>query len=199
MVLCGGEKTVLHARLRNRYPFLMIQRDEAAPYYFNYIDKVPAGDVIDIFAQQLEEFPAFLEAISEEQSLYRYEAGKWTIRQVLSHINDAERLFLSRAFWFARGFDSPLPSFDQEVAIAAAAANEIPWSEHIEEFRTIRQSTLSFFRHLPPDAWQRRGVASDLPFTIRALAHIIAGHTLHHWQMVESRYLLSLTLTQPLP
>src|SRR4051812_14167091 len=123
----------------------MIKRDEAAPYYFNYIDKVPAGDVLDVLALQLEDFPAFLETISEEQSLHRYEPGKWTMRQVLSHINDAERVFSSRAYWFARGFESPLPSFDQDVAMAAACANDQSWSSHIEEFRSVRLSSLMLF------------------------------------------------------
>jgi hypothetical protein len=167
----------------------VIQRDEAALYYFNYIDKVPTGDIVDILGQQLEDFSNFLNTISEEKSMYRYEPGKWTIREVLSHSHHPERLFLSRAFWFARGFDSPLPSFNQEVAIAAAAANDHDWTSHVEEFRTIRQSTLSFFRHLPSDAWHRRGIASDAPFTVRALAYILAGHIIHHRQIVESRYL----------
>ncbi len=167
----------------------MIARDEAAPYYFTYIDKVPAGEINAIFAEQFESFTAFLSKISEEKSLHRYEPGKWTLREVLSHINDAERVFLSRAFWFARGFELPLPSFDQDIAVAHSGAKDRKWSSHIEEFRSIRQSTLTFFRELPADAWTRRGIASDLPFTVRALAHIIAGHTIHHWRIIEGKYL----------
>ena len=86
---------------------------EAAPYYFTYIDKVPSGDVCQILEAQRGETIALLRGISEERSLYRYAPDKWTVREVLSHINDAERLFVFRAFWFARGFDSPLPSFEQ--------------------------------------------------------------------------------------
>src|ERR671913_1649183 len=109
---------------------------EAAEYYFGYIDQVPGSLVLPVLAAQLGEMLALFEGISEEQSLHRYDAGKWTIRQALSHVNDTERLFVFRAFWFARGFDSPLPSFDQNAAIATAAADARAWSSHVAEFRT---------------------------------------------------------------
>ena len=169
----------------------MIPRDEAAPYYFNYIDKVPAGDIVPIFSEQLQSSTAFLRSISEHKSLHRYAPGKWTIREVLSHLNDAERLFASRAFWFARGFDSPLPSFDQEVCIANACANQRSWASHVDEFESIRRGTISLFQHLPKDAWMRRGIASDNPFTVRALAYCIAGHLIHHENILRERYLAS--------
>src|SRR5438552_1291779 len=88
-------------------------RSEAAEYYFTYIDKVPAGDVRTVLEAQLPEALALLRTVSEDRSRHRYAPDKWTIRQVVSHLNDAERLFVSRALWFARGFDTPLPSFDQ--------------------------------------------------------------------------------------
>src|SRR5918992_1163207 len=80
------------------------------------------------------------------------------IRAVLGHINDTERLFVSRAFWFARGFDTPLPSFDQNVAVSAAVAHDRSWDSLVDEFRTVRAATLSFFQNLPDDAWTRRGI-----------------------------------------
>jgi hypothetical protein len=97
--------------------------------------------------------------------------------------------FVFRAFWFARGFDSALPSFDQNVAMSAAAANERSWSSLVEEFRSVRGATLSFFQNLPPHAWARRGVASGNPFTVRALAYIAAGHVAHHAAILQQRYL----------
>jgi hypothetical protein len=109
--------------------------------------------------------------------------------EVLSHVNDAERVFVFRALWFARGFDTPLPSYDQNIAISAAGANERPWASHVDEFRTVRAATLTFFRSLPPDAWMRRGVASGNPFTVRALAYIVAGHVTHHTNIIRERYL----------
>lgn len=164
-------------------------RSEAAEYYFTYIDRVPAGDICAILDQQRHETLALMRTISEAQSQQRYAADKWSIRQLLSHINDTERLFVARAFWFARGFDTPLPSFDQTVAAAAAGADDRSWASHVEEFRDVRAATLSFFRNLPATAWARRGVASDNPFTVRALAYLAAGHVIHHTTILRERYL----------
>jgi hypothetical protein len=164
-------------------------RTEAAEYYFTYIDQVPAGDICGILEAQLPETLALLQGISDEQSRYRYAPDKWSIRQVVSHLNDTERLFVFRALWFARGFDSPLPSFDQNVAISTAGADARSWHSHVEEFRVIRAATVAFFRNLPEDAWARRGVASGNPFTVRALAYIAAGHAAHHAALLRSRYL----------
>ena len=163
--------------------------DEAAPYYFNYIGKVTSDDIVGYLAAQLEETMPFLSGISEEKSLHRYAPEKWSIRQVLNHVNDGERLFVFRAFWFARGFDSPLPSFDQEVSVTAAKADEVPWAQHVEEFRGLRLATLSFFGNLPAEAWERKGIASDNPFTVRALAFITGGHVAHHAAILRERYL----------
>jgi DinB superfamily len=164
-------------------------RSEAAEYYFTYIDQVPGGDICQTLEAQLGETLALLHGISEEDSLRRYAPGKWSIREVVSHVNDTERVFVFRALWFARGFDSPLPSFDQNVAIAAANADDRPWRSHVDEFRAVRTATLTFFQNLPADAWARRGVASGNPFTVRALAYIAAGHVTHHTNILRQRYL----------
>jgi len=164
-------------------------RTEAAEYYFTYIDKVTGGDTCELLEAQSAETLALLHGISDEQSLHRYAPEKWSIRQVVNHLNDTERLFVFRAFWFARGFDSALPSFDQNVAVSAAGADERSWSSLVEEFRTARAATLTFFQNLPADAWARRGVASGNPFTVRALAYIAAGHVTHHTAILRERYL----------
>jgi DinB family protein len=161
---------------------------EAATYYFKYIDRVPGTEVVGVLAQQERELPRFLSSISEERSLHRYAADKWSFRQVLNHVNDCERLFQYRAFWFARGFDSALPSFEQDVAASCARADDVSWAAHIEEFRAVRASTLAFFRNLPTEAWDRMGVASDNPFSVRALAFTIAGHADHHAAILRERY-----------
>src|SRR4026209_86700 len=145
-------------------------RTEAADYYFLYIDQVAGDDICGILDTQLADAIGLLQEIPDEQSLHRYAPNKWSIREVVGHLSDTERLFVFRAMWFARGFDSPLPSFDQHVAVAAAAANSQEWRTLVQEFRTVRAATLSFFRSLPLAAWDRRGVASDNPFTVRALA-----------------------------
>jgi hypothetical protein len=164
-------------------------RTEAAEYYFTYIDKVPAGDICEILRAQAPETTAVFRGISESDSLYRYAPDKWSIREVVSHLNDTERVFVSRAFWFARAFDNPLPSFDQNVAVSNADADERSWASHIEEFSAIRAATLTFFENLPAHAWDRRGIASGNPFTVRALAYITAGHVTHHTTVLQKLYL----------
>ncbi|HYT33206.1 MAG TPA: DinB family protein [Thermoanaerobaculia bacterium] len=164
-------------------------RSEAAPYYFKYIDRISSDDIVGQLEIQLNETLAFFSGISEEKSLHCYAPEKWSIRQVVNHVIDTERVFISRAFWFARGFDSPLPGFDEKVCAGAARADELSWAGHIEDFRVVRMSALTFFRNLPAEAWMRRGVASDNPFTVRALAYIIAGHAAHHTAILRERYL----------
>ncbi|HLE61690.1 MAG TPA: DinB family protein [Pyrinomonadaceae bacterium] len=167
----------------------MIQANEAAPYYFRYIDLVQSDNIVETLQQQLNDTASFLTDISDEKSLYRYAPEKWSIRQVLNHVNDTERVFLYRAFWFARGLQESLPSFDQDDCVAAAEANEVSWTNLIEEFRSVRLATLSFFRNLPTAAWARTGIASDNAFTVQALAYIVAGHLMHHRAIIQDRYL----------
>ena len=162
---------------------------ETAPYYFTYINRIESGDIIGVLDKQSEEMVGLLSGISEDKSLHRYAAGKWSIREVLSHVNDSERVFLLRALWFARGFDSPLPSYDQDICVPAAKADEVTWASHIDEFKAIRAATLAFFRNMPDEAWLRTGVASGNPFTVRGLAYVVAGHVSHHAAILQERYL----------
>jgi hypothetical protein len=164
-------------------------RTEAASYYFTYIDQVPRGDVCRTLRGQSADVLALLGSIADDQSLYRYAPEKWTIRQVVSHLSDTERLFVFRALWFARGFDSPLPSFDEKVATAHADANDRSWRSLVDEFDRVRAASLAFFESLPAHAWDRRGVASGNPFTVRALAYLTAGHAIHHVAMLRTKYL----------
>ena len=165
------------------------QENEAALYYFTYINQVKGEDPVAEIEDQLRDSLKFFSGISEQKSLHRYAPEKWSIRQTLSHVSDAERVFAYRAMWFARGFDSPLPSFDQNVAVASAGADSIPWAKHVEEFRTVRLASISLFRNMPADAWMRKGVASGNPFTVRALAYMVAGHLTHHIAILRERYL----------
>jgi hypothetical protein len=165
------------------------QANEAASDYFGYIDLARSENIVSFLDHQLGEAMSFLEGISEERSQHRYAPDKWSVKQVLNHVNDGERLFLGRALWFGRGFTDPLPGFDQEIGVAGANADDTAWSDLVEEFRTVRLGTLSFFRNLPDEAWYRTGVASDNPFTVNALAHIIGGHVAHHLNVLKERYL----------
>jgi hypothetical protein len=165
------------------------QRTEAVDYYFKYIDQVPDGDIRAVLEAQIPEMSALLDQVPPERVDYRYAPDKWSIREVVGHLIDTERLFAFRAFWIARGFDSPLPSFDQHVAVQHAASGDRPWQSLMDEFRSLRESTALFFRHLPPEAWLRRGMASDNPFTVLALAYIGVGHVIHHAAILRDRYL----------
>ena len=164
-------------------------RTEAAEYYYTYIDQVGGGDIRSTLDAQASDTLALLRSISDEDSRRRYAPDKWSMRQVASHINDTERVFVFRALWFARGFEVPLPGYDQNIAIALADADERSWSSHIEEFNAVRSATRALFANLPAHAWDRRGVASGNPFTVRALAYITAGHVTHHTRILRERYL----------
>lgn len=163
--------------------------DEAAEYYFTYIDQVPPGEICAVLEAQLAETVALLRGVSEERSLHRYAPGKWTIKEVLAHVNDTERIFAFRALWFGRGFGDPLPSFDQNVAMAGAAADARAWTDLLREFEAVRRATVELFRGFPAAAWDRRGTASGRTVSVRALAHIAAGHLAHHMRILRERYL----------
>ena len=162
---------------------------ETAAYYFTYIDQVTGDDALAVMERQLPESLARFGGISEAQSLHRYAPGKWSMRGLLNHVTDSERAFAFRALWFARGFTAPLPGYDQNIAAAGAAADSVAWSAHVDEFRSVRQSTIALFRNLPAEGWMRAGIASDNPFTVRSLAFIIAGHLAHHVAILRERYL----------
>jgi hypothetical protein len=162
--------------------------DEAAAYYSRYIEHVSGGDVVGFLEAQRDETLLFLRRVSEQKSRERYAPDKWNVREVLSHVNDTERVMSFRAFWFARGFTSPLPSFDQELSAEAARASRRAWSDHVLEFAAVRAATLAFFQSLSSEDWLRRGVASDNPFTVRALAYVTAGHLAHHVSLLRERY-----------
>jgi hypothetical protein len=170
-------------------PLSRPDRGEVADYYFTYIDKVPEGDIRRIVADQATEALAFLASIPDGRTLHRYAPGKWSLRDVLGHVNDTERLFAYRALWFARGLDAPLPSFDQDIAVGTAGADARPWQSHLEEFRAVRSASIALFDSLPDDAWMRTGVASGYPFSVRGLAYITAGHVAHHLGVLRDRYL----------
>jgi hypothetical protein len=164
------------------------EKAETATYYFTYIDEVDGVDPQAVLASQLEDSAALFSRISEDQSKYRYAPDKWSIRQVLNHITDNERAFAFRALWFARQFDTPLPGYDQNIAASSAGADQVSWAAHVEEFRRVRLATISLFANMPAEAWMRSGIASDNPFTVRALAFIIAGHWTHHVSILRDRY-----------
>jgi hypothetical protein len=162
---------------------------EFAPYYLTYVSKVPTGDIREILESQGTQAVSIFRAISEDRSRHRYAPDKWSIRESIHHVNDAERVFAYRALWFARGLGTELQSFDQDVAVRAAGADRQSWKSIVDEFASIRATSVSLFKSMPDDGWQKQGTASGNPVTVRALAYIIAGHTAHHLQVLKERYL----------
>jgi hypothetical protein len=162
---------------------------EAVTYFFRYIDLVPGDDPQAALLEQVDSLPSALAAVSEQQSLYRYASGKWSIRQALNHVTDTERAFAYRALWFSRGFTEPLASYDQDIAAAAAEADRIPFAAHVDEFLQVRCATLALFANMPIKGWTRGGVVSGNYVTVRALAFIAAGHAAHHLRIIQEHYL----------
>ena len=158
-------------------------------FFTAYIGKVAGDDPLAAMQRQMEEWAPVLQAVPVERTLERYEPGKWTMREVLHHVVDTERIFAYRALWFARGFAGDLPGFDQDVGVAGAQADRIEWAALIEEFRRVRAATIPLFEHLPAEAWMRLGVANEKRMTVRAVAFIIPGHAEHHLRMLRERYL----------
>ena len=164
-------------------------KDEAAAYYFTYIDRIHQDDVVGVMEQQIGDADRLFPTISEEKSLHRYAPEKWSIRQTLNHISDTERAFAFRALWFGRGFSDPLASYDQNISASGARADEYSWARHVAEFGDVRRASLALFRNLPAEAWKRSGIASGNLVTVNALAYIIAGHYAHHLAILRERYL----------
>lgn len=165
------------------------EANEYAPDFGRYISLVPAGDVVATLSRQLEETLATLRGIGEEQADSRYAEGKWSIKELVGHVIDGERIFAYRALRFARNDQTPLPGFEQDDYINNARFGDYQLSELIEEFEHVRKATLSLFRHLDAGAWSRQGSANDALVSVRALAYIIAGHEAHHMNILRERYL----------
>ncbi|MEX1182791.1 MAG: DinB family protein [Gemmatimonadota bacterium] len=169
---------------------------EFAGFYQKYVDLVPDGDIIAILATQLDDTSALLRELTDQQSLYAYAPGKWSVKQVVGHLTDSERIFACRALRFARGDQTPLPGFDEVPYAAAGEFDQRPLASLLAELSGGRRSTLALLAGLPADAWTRGGSANGQHVTVRALAWITAGHELHHREILASRYLEGLFARQ---
>ena len=164
--------------------------DEYAPALADYVAEIRDDeDVVEVLATQREEVSARAGSAPGLRGDYRYAPGKWSLKEVLGHLSDTERVFTYRALRIGRGDTTPLPGFDDQAWIAELGADRLTLAEMVEEWGQVREATLALFRHLPPGAWQRRGTASGRPISVRALAYVIAGHTRHHLKVVAERYL----------
>ena len=162
---------------------------EYAEYFGRYIGLVPAGDVVETIDGQFAETLALLSGIDEARTTEGYAPGKWSIRDVVLHIADAERIFMYRALRIGRGDSTPLASFDENAYTPLAGANARSMDGLLTELLAVRESTLELLSGLPVEAWDRRGIASEKPVSVRALAWITAGHEVHHRRIVRERYL----------
>ena len=163
--------------------------EEFAPYYGTYINKVSDGDIVSTLRAQFSETLAYLRAIPDSRAGHRYAPGKWSIREVVGHVSDAERVFTYRALRFARGDETPLPGFDENDFMKKSRLDDRSYAGLIDEFEAVRGATLALFDSLFPDEWSRHGSASGKDVSVRALAWIIAGHELHHVRILKERYL----------
>jgi uncharacterized damage-inducible protein DinB len=160
---------------------------EYAPYYNRYISLVPGTDILSILQQQAEDMES-LRTMSEDDACFRYAPEKWSIKQVLGHIMDCERIFAYRALRIARGDQTPIEGFEQDDYVKNGPFERISMTELMNEYVAIRTATIKLFRHLSPEAWNRRGIANNNEVTVRALAYTIAGHERHHRQILKEKY-----------
>lgn len=165
------------------------EKGDYADYYGKYISLVPSGDFLEFLQEQRMDLLKLLSPLSDEQGEFRYAPGKWSIKEVLGHINDAERIFAYRLLRIARGDQTPLASFEQDGYITTGKFDGRTMKDLLEEFSAIREATIALVRTLDAAAWQRRGMASQKEITTTALAFIIAGHVRHHRILFEERYL----------
>ncbi len=163
--------------------------DEYIPYYGAYISKAPDGDVVTTLERQLGETLGVLKAIPETKGSHRYAPGKWSIKELVGHVADAERVFGFRALWFARAAPGEMPGFDENVWVPAAGADRRALADVVAEYEAVRKGSLALFRSLDDAAANRRGVANGKAVSVRALAWIIAGHDRHHLGVLRERYL----------
>jgi uncharacterized damage-inducible protein DinB len=162
---------------------------EYLSYYDSYISLVPDGNIVTILAEQIEETLALLDQVDEAQAGYRYEPDKWSIRELVGHVIDSERVFAYRALRFARGDQTALAGYEQDDYVANGSFDNTPLKELRDELEAVRRATTFLFKHLEQDAWMRIGIANDANVSVRALAYMIAGHELHHRGVLQSRYL----------
>jgi len=162
--------------------------DEYLDYYDRYVSLVPDGDIVEILKDQVETSVSYLSRLSEEQGNFRYAPGKWSVKECLGHMIDAERIFAYRAMRIARNDRTPIEGFEQDDYIKYGSFDACSLASLVAEFQAVRESTEYLFEHLAEEAWTRRGIANKNEISVRALAYIMAGHELHHIAVLKSKY-----------
>ena len=162
--------------------------DEYAPYAEKYISLITGNDILGALQAQLNQTTTLFSGRSERDGDFRYAPDKWTVKEVVGHISDSERVFSYRALSIARGDQTPLPGFEQDDYVRAAHFNKRTLADLVEEFADVRLASLALFSSFDAEAWVRRGFANKNPATVRGLAFTLAGHELHHRRILEQRY-----------
>jgi hypothetical protein len=162
---------------------------EYNPYYQKYISLVPGENIVATLSGQIEDTLVLLRGISESNGELRYAPDKWSIKEVIGHLIDAERIFTYRALRMARNDRTPLPGFEENDYVINGDFGGSRLADLADEFHTVRKSSVYFFKHLSEEAWTRRGVANNDEISVRAIAYVVAGHELHHLGIIRTRYL----------
>ncbi len=164
--------------------------DECHPYYRTYIGQVPDGPLLDTLEAQIDQMRRAFAGIDAERAAYAYDEGKWTAAEVLGHMADVEAVFSYRALVIARGDAQPIPGMDQDAWMAEAGFRDLDWQHLADRLIAQRRATLALLSGLSEEAWQRRGIASEREFSVRAIGWILAGHFIHHLAILRDRYRL---------
>lgn len=164
------------------------EANEYNPYYGRYISLVKTQNIVTTLESQNRDTLTILRRVDEPKSSYRYAPGKWTVKELLGHVSDTERIFAYRALRISRGDKTPIEGFEQDDYVRYGPFESCRWGDVVAEFETIRKTTVSLFRNLSEEAWTRLGTASSYGVSVRALAFIIAGHELHHRNILREKY-----------
>jgi len=162
---------------------------EYAPYYDRYISLVSGDDILLTLERQLPQTLDFLSGVSEEQGEFRYAPDKWSLKEVVGHLIDTERIMSYRALRFARNDKTAIAGYEQDDYVRFGPFSHCRLADLLDEFRHVRHASISLFRNLDQEAWLRRGVANQNEISVRALAYVIAGHELHHRRILREKYL----------
>ncbi|WNS76299.1 DinB family protein [Bacillus sp. DTU_2020_1000418_1_SI_GHA_SEK_038] len=165
--------------------------NEYPAYYSAYVNLVPDGEMIVLLNEQLKATVNAIKGVTEKQAQFQYDSNKWTVKEVIGHLADTERIMAYRILCIARGETSPLPGFDDNLYVQNGSFNQLSMEDLLKNFSIVRQSTIVLLKSLDPDAWLRKGNANGSEITVRAVASIIAGHELHHRNILQERYFMS--------
>lgn len=164
------------------------ESDEIPAHWVGYVGNVPESDPVAVLATQIDATAALLRGLSETDALKRYAPGKWSVKEIVGHLADTERIMAYRALRIARGDETPLPGFDEKAYVPPAKFDARPLADLVADLRATRAATLALFRSFDADAWRRRGTASGKPVSVRALGYVIPGHERHHVEILKTRY-----------